>query len=92
MYYESKWELIVERSVDTQKNVKLMKFVTLSIVTNRNAFHFTGLNFFNVSLNSVVAVSVCERNFKNQMPSMKHFLLQVLKGAGSYFTFLISLR
>nr|AID61223.1 odorant receptor [Calliphora stygia] len=71
MYYESKWETIIERSSHSPDNVNLMKLVTLSIVTNRNPFHFTGLNFFNVSLVSVVAI---------------------LQGAGSYFTFLISLR
>ncbi|XP_046810743.1 odorant receptor 74a-like [Lucilia cuprina] len=71
MYYESKWEIVIERSSNTPDNIKLLKFVTLSIVTNRKPFHFTGLNFFNVSLVSVVAI---------------------LQGAGSYFTFLISLR
>ncbi|KAM7350977.1 odorant receptor 74a-like [Cochliomyia hominivorax] len=71
MYYESQWESIIERSPNTADNVKLLKFVNLSICTNRKPFHFTGLNFFNVSLISVVAI---------------------LQGAGSYFTFLISLR
>ena len=86
MYYESRWELIVERSLDSQKNASIMKFVTLSIVTNRNHFNLTGLNFFNVSLNSVLTVSISRRIF-TKFYSPENFSFVGFEG--SWFLFYI---
>uniref|UniRef100_A0A240SWC6 Odorant receptor n=1 Tax=Glossina brevipalpis TaxID=37001 RepID=A0A240SWC6_9MUSC len=71
MYYTSNWEHIIERSLDSRENTRLMKLLTMAINLNRKPFYLTGLNFFTVSLNTVI---------------------KIIKGAGSYFTCLISFR
>uniref|UniRef100_A0A1I8QED4 Odorant receptor n=1 Tax=Stomoxys calcitrans TaxID=35570 RepID=A0A1I8QED4_STOCA len=56
MYYESKWELIMQRSMNPKVNVRIMKLVNMAITINSKPFSLTGLNFFSVSLTSAVAI------------------------------------
>ncbi|XP_075154219.1 odorant receptor 74a-like [Haematobia irritans] len=56
MYYESNWEAIVEQSSDTKANTRLMKLIALAISINRKPINISGLNFFNVSLNTAVTI------------------------------------
>ncbi|XP_073821542.1 odorant receptor 35a-like [Musca autumnalis] len=56
MYYESKWESIIQHSTDTKANVRLMKFITLTIAINKKPFNLTGMNFFDVSLASALTI------------------------------------
>ncbi|XP_067625939.1 odorant receptor 74a-like [Eurosta solidaginis] len=66
-FYESNWELVLEKSKDTNANVRLMKTLLLAIGTSQKPFVLTGFNYFSVSLTAI---------------------LQIIKVAVSYFTFL----
>uniref|UniRef100_A0A1B0GFU8 Odorant receptor n=1 Tax=Glossina morsitans morsitans TaxID=37546 RepID=A0A1B0GFU8_GLOMM len=56
MYYNSNWESVIARSSDSCENVRLMKLLTMAIALNRKPFYLTGLNFFTVSLNTVIKI------------------------------------
>ncbi|XP_073826837.1 odorant receptor 35a-like [Musca autumnalis] len=56
MYYESKWESIIQHSTDPKANARLMKFITLAIAINEKPFNLTGMNFFDVSLASALTI------------------------------------
>lgn len=56
MYYESKWEAVIQHSSNAKANVRLMKFVTLSMAINKKPFNLTGMNFFHVSLAAALTV------------------------------------
>uniref|UniRef100_A0A1A9VFQ1 Odorant receptor n=1 Tax=Glossina austeni TaxID=7395 RepID=A0A1A9VFQ1_GLOAU len=56
MYYNSNWEFVIARSSDSCENVRLMKLLTMAIALNRKPFYLTGLNFFTVSLNTVIKI------------------------------------
>ncbi|KAH8406600.1 hypothetical protein KR215_009014, partial [Drosophila sulfurigaster] len=56
MYYCGDWEQIIYRSDNAEENKKLMKLVILSIELNSTPFSLTGLNYFSVTLTSVVKI------------------------------------
>ncbi|XP_051862841.1 odorant receptor 74a-like [Drosophila albomicans] len=56
MYYCGDWEQIIYRSDNVEENKKLMKLVILSIELNSTPFSLTGLNYFTVTLTSVVKI------------------------------------
>ncbi|XP_062123316.1 odorant receptor 74a-like [Drosophila sulfurigaster albostrigata] len=56
MYYCGDWEQIIYRSDNAEENKKLMKLVILSIELNSTPFSLTGLNYFTVTLTSVVKI------------------------------------
>uniref|UniRef100_A0A1B0ASD4 Odorant receptor n=1 Tax=Glossina palpalis gambiensis TaxID=67801 RepID=A0A1B0ASD4_9MUSC len=56
VYYNSNWEFVIARSSDSSENVRLMKLLTMAIALNRKPFYLTGLNFFTVSLNTVIKI------------------------------------
>lgn len=58
MYYCSGWEQIVNRSENTEENVKLMKLIVRSIELNSAPFNLTGLKYFHVTLSTVLKVNL----------------------------------
>ncbi|XP_054082565.1 odorant receptor 74a [Zeugodacus cucurbitae] len=53
-FYKSHWELVIQKSSDTNANVRLMKTLLLAITTSQKPFVLTGFNYFSVSLTAVL--------------------------------------
>ncbi|XP_075154217.1 odorant receptor 74a-like [Haematobia irritans] len=67
MYYESKWECIIERSSDTRDNINTMKMIIMAMATNGKPIYISGLNFFPISLSSSVTIKTL------QIQALTHF-------------------
>ena len=87
MYYAStEWNRIIEKSNNVEENLKLMKLVLLSMQLNVRPLKLTGLNFFDISLHTVITVRI--RFVFFFFLFLKSFFLQLFQGGFSYFTFL----
>lgn len=84
MYYCCGWEQIVNRSENTQDNIKLMKLIVLSIELNSTPFNLTGLKYFRVTLSTVLKV-----NFKSTYVIYTFFNVGLLGFTGCIFVFCI---